>query len=61
MPNYVHAFCLIADSLETLSSDEQPAFRAKLATLAEKLGPLRDHPYLAERISKTSTDQKDSN
>jgi hypothetical protein len=54
MPNYVHAFCLIADSLETLSSDEQTVFRAKLGTLAEKLGELREHPYVAERISKVA-------
>lgn len=56
MPNYVHAFCLIADSFEMLSTDEQTIFRAKLATLAVKLGPLREHPYIAERIAKTATD-----
>jgi hypothetical protein len=56
MPNYVHALCLIADSLETLSKDEQTVFRAKLASIAEKLGPLRKHPYIAERISKNAAD-----
>jgi hypothetical protein len=56
MPNYVHAFCLIADSLETLRAEEQTVFRAKLGTLAEKLGPLREHPYIAERISKFAAD-----
>jgi hypothetical protein len=56
MPNYVHAFCLIADSLDLLRSDEQTVFRAKLAMMAEKLGPLREHPYIAERISKTASD-----
>ena len=60
MPNYVHAFCLVADSIDMLSSDEQPHFRARLATYAEKLGELREHPYLSERLTKlesTSTSQ----
>jgi hypothetical protein len=52
MPNYVHAFCLVADSLDSLSSDEQPHFRARLVSYAEKLGELRDHPYISERLSK---------
>lgn len=51
-PNYVHAFCLVADTLDSLSLDEQPHFRARLATYAEKLGELRQHPYIAERIAK---------
>ena len=54
MPNYVHAFCLIADSLESLGKEEQGMFRAKMAAAAEKLGPLREHPYIAERISRTA-------
>ena len=52
MPNYVHAFCLVADSIDALSSEEQPHFRAKLVTYAEKLGELRQHPYIAERLVK---------
>ncbi len=52
MQNYVHAFCLVADSIDMLSSDEQPHFRARLATYAEKLGGLREHPYISERLSK---------
>jgi hypothetical protein len=52
MPNYVHAFCLVADSIDMLSPDEQPHFRAKLVTYAEKLGELRNHPYIAERLTK---------
>ena len=50
--NYVHAFCLVADSIDMLSSDEQPHFRARLASYAEKLGDLREHPYISERLSK---------
>jgi hypothetical protein len=52
MPNYVHAFCLVADSIDSLAADEQPHFRAKLASYAEKMGELRSHPYIAERMSK---------
>lgn len=51
-PNYVHAVCLIADALETLGTEEQAHFRAKLLTAAEKLGDLREHPYIAERLAK---------
>jgi hypothetical protein len=50
--NYVHAFCLVADSIDSLSSDEQPHFRARLATYAEKLGDVREHPYISERLAK---------
>jgi hypothetical protein len=50
--NYVHAFCLVADSVDLLSSDEQPHFRARLATYAEKLGDVREHPYISERLAK---------
>jgi len=56
MPNYVLAFCLIADSLDSLGKEEHTLFRARLATIAEKLGPLREHPYIAERISKSAAD-----
>ena len=52
MPNYVHAFCLVADSLDSLSLDEQPHFRARLVSYAEKIGDLREHPYISERLSK---------
>jgi hypothetical protein len=52
MPNYVHAVCLLADSLELLSSDERAHFRARMATAAEKLGALRNHPYVRERLAR---------
>jgi hypothetical protein len=60
-PNYVHAFCLVADSLDSLSADEQPHFRARLATYAEKLGDLRQHPYIAERLAKFEPAAQPSN
>jgi hypothetical protein len=59
--NYVHAFCLTADSIDSLSLDEQPHFRARLASYAEKLGDLRNHPYIAERLARFEpTAQKES-
>jgi hypothetical protein len=54
-PNYVHAVCLLADSLELLSSDERAHFRARMATAAEKLGELRNHPYISERLARYET------
>src|SRR5205823_14478213 len=55
MPNYVHAVCLLADSMESLSSDEQAHFRARLTSAAEKLGELRNHPYISERLARYET------
>jgi hypothetical protein len=50
VPNIVHAFCLIADSIETLTSDDQIVYRQKLNLLAKKLDHLRSHPYIGERM-----------
>lgn len=50
-PNYVHAFCLIADALDTLASEDREHFKARLLATAEKLGELREHPYIAERFA----------
>ena len=54
-PNYVHAVCLLADSLELLSSDERVHFGARMAAAAEKLGELRNHPYISERLARYET------
>lgn len=51
-PNYVHAFCLISDSLDTLASEDHEHFKARLLSIADKLGELREHPYIAERLAK---------
>jgi hypothetical protein len=58
--NYVHAFCLIADSIDSLATDEQPHFRARLASYAATLGELREHPYILERLSKLELDTQGS-
>ena len=50
--NRVHAFCLLADSIDALDAEDQSVYRAKLKTLAGKLQDLRSHPYLNERLQK---------
>jgi hypothetical protein len=52
LPNYVHAFCLLADSLDSLSAEEEAFFRPKLDRAAGKLGALANHPYINERLRK---------
>ena len=51
LPNYVHAFCLIADWMETLGKEDLEHYRVKLAQIAEKLGDLKQHPYIAPRLA----------
>ena len=51
----VHAFCLLADSLSALSTEDQAAYRAKLNRLASQLGDLRTHPYIRERLCSDGT------
>jgi hypothetical protein len=55
LPNYVHAFCLIADEVDKLTAEEQTIYRAKLAWLAERLGSLRTHPYIQARLHDLGT------
>lgn len=52
MPNYVHAVCLLADSMEALSHEERAHFKARLGLAAAKLGELRNHPYISERLAR---------
>ena len=52
LPGYVHAFCLLADSLEVFSSEEQAVLRPKAAALAARLQSLRAHPYLTDRLRR---------
>ena|ERR1700733_3477506 len=50
LPNHVHAFCLLADAIGTLTTEEQAGYRIKLNVLADRLGDLRTHPYIQERL-----------
>ena len=53
----VHAFCLLADSMSALSTEDQASYRAKLNQLADRLGELRTHPYIKERLRDDETPQ----
>jgi hypothetical protein len=48
--NFVHAFCLLADTIDALTTEDQAIYRAKLNMLADRLGDLRTHPYIKERL-----------
>ena len=56
-PGYVHAFCLLADSLEVFGPDEQAVLRPKASALARRLGSLHAHPYLAGRLRRYAPDK----
>lgn len=55
LPNYVHSFCLLADAMDALTTDEQIIYRVKLDMLADRLGDLRTHPYIKERLRDYGT------
>ena len=46
----LHAFCLLADSMEMLSREEQATYRPKLDRLAESLGALSGNPYVQGKL-----------
>jgi hypothetical protein len=47
---WVHATCLLADSMKALNRDEQEIYRPKLEILTSRLGSWQDHPYIAEKL-----------
>ena len=55
LSNHVHAFCLLADAVDTLSPEEQVFYRSKLDLLAGKLGDLRNHPYIQAKMRVSGT------
>ncbi|MEO7317435.1 MAG: hypothetical protein ABIZ56_00440 [Chthoniobacteraceae bacterium] len=48
----LHAFCLLADSMQTLSQDEQATYRPKLDRLAESLSALSGNPYVQSKLQR---------
>ena len=46
----LHAFCLLADSMQMLSRDEQATYRPKLDRLAESLSAMRGNPYVESKL-----------
>jgi hypothetical protein len=54
----VHAFCLLVDSIERLSSEEQAVYESKLEILAGKLDHLPPNPYTTQRLRTYRTRKK---
>jgi hypothetical protein len=48
--DYLHAFCLLADTFSTLDADDQATYRPRLQSLAEQLRGFQTHPYIRERL-----------
>lgn len=48
--DYLHAFCLIADTINALDPDDQRVYRAKLQFLVDRLKPLQNDPYVAAKL-----------
>ena len=48
----LHAFCLLANTIDTLTTDDQAAYRPKLAALAARLRSVSTHPYVAEKLAE---------
>ena len=51
-PDYVHAFCLLFDSIGFLTREELDVYRPKLDRLAKMLEGLPANPYTSERMSR---------
>ena len=50
--NFVHAFCLLSDSISVLSHDDEARYRLKLDHLALRLESFKDMPQLSERFTR---------
>ena len=46
----LHAFCLLADNVDSLTRDEQAIYRPKLDQLARQLEVLRDNPFVGAKL-----------
>jgi len=50
LASYLHAFCLVFDSLPLLATDEQTVYRPKLEMLAAKLEHLPPNPFVTDKL-----------
>ena len=46
----LHAFCLLADSMQMLSRDEQATYHPKLDRLADSLRAVSSNPYVQSKL-----------
>jgi hypothetical protein len=54
----LHAFCLIADVVDSLDVDDQRTYRTKLKLLLDQLRPLQDNPYIAAKLREYDSQRK---
>jgi hypothetical protein len=47
----VHAFCLLSDTVDSLTEEDQVTYRSKLDVLATELRNLPAHPYISARLA----------
>lgn len=50
--DYLHAFCLLTDSIQILDIEDQKVYRSKIEALAVRLGELRAHPYIDQKLRR---------
>ncbi len=50
--NYLHAFCLLSDTIETLTVEDQAVYRPKVDALVTRLRSLPPHPYVSGKLRK---------
>src|SRR6476469_1855369 len=46
----VHAFCLLTDTIDSLTEEDQATYRPRLDALATELRSLPAHPYLSAKL-----------
>ncbi len=56
--DYVHAFCLLADTVDMLDVEDQATYRPKVQALAARLKDLQTHPYIREQLRQHESSLK---
>ena len=54
----VHAFCLLADTIDMLNVEDQAAYRPKIHALAIRLKDMQAHPYIREKLKQHESSLK---
>lgn len=57
---YLHAFCLLADTIDTLTEEDQAVYRPKLKELTTRLKHLSKHPYVGAKLAQYGTEPSSS-
>jgi hypothetical protein len=50
--DYIHAFCLLTDTVDMLDVEDQATYRPKIRTLASRLKHLETHPYIGAKLKQ---------